>query len=224
MNINAYKYGDKVIDLEKVPALSEPTVKFLRRLENIDKVKTGNLSHVPVGIVAQSLKKYTDDLDYIKKHPISNVVSAITRSVLTAAIVGAGVLGVLYTSIPVICGIGAGLIYFIAAGENSSREYIDIKFNILDIGLLAVGGPIFPIFGIFAKKQRLEGLVNNSKNDLNILLNQREILFKADFSKTLKVLEDDVNLPGRGEEATSIANTALNEIKANIAYFSPKAA
>ncbi len=222
MNVNAYKFGDNVVDLEKVPPLSEPAVNYLRRLEKVDNVKTGHLTYIQVDVIAACLKKYADDLAYIKNHPVANVVSAITRSVLTAAIVGAGVLGVLYTSFPILCGLGAGLVYFIAAGENSSREHIIINFNVWDIALLVIGGPVFPFVGLFNKKERLEGLTNLDRKFLNIHLKQRETLFKADFTNTIKNLQADVEFPGCGKEATSIAMNTLNEIKANIAFFSPK--
>lgn len=56
-------------DLQSVPALSEETVKFL---------KSPQLGPVAIPQLATALKKISDDLEDVQKHPIKNAVFAIT--------------------------------------------------------------------------------------------------------------------------------------------------
>lgn len=224
MNINKYEFENKVIDLEKVPPLSYSTCEFLKREGQIGNVKTGTLTELKVDAVSSKLKELSEDLDLVKNHPNIDKFFAISRSLFAASALAAGVLGVLYTGFPILCGVAAAIIYYSAGIENARREGIRNFLNIWHFGLLTVGSAIIPLYGLIDKKNKLMSRISLEDMVLCFHLKQRDDLFKADFSHTIKKLTDASVNPKYGENANSIAKTVLNEINANIAFFNPSTA
>jgi len=216
MNINAYNFNSQIIDLEKVPALSESTVMFLRKIESVGNVNTKGLTYVPVDLVARRLQQLADDLEMVKNHPVKNVVFAVCRSLFAASAIAAGILGVLFTSFPVLLGIGASVVYLSSSIVNSDRDGIHIDINIWDFALLILGGAVFPLYGLIDKEAKLTCRSNNFKNEIDISLQQRSMLFKIDFSKILENLNSELEVPGSYDLTVKF----IQEIQSNAAFFS----
>lgn len=197
-------------DLQLVPALSGETVKFL---------KSPQLGPVAIPYLATALKKIADELEDVQKHPIKNTVFAITRSIATAGVIAGGVLAAIFSSYPILtCTILAGVYLFLAA-DNASINQFSLNFNIWDLGLLVLGGPVFPLAGRVNKEERLESRIQAYKLMIEVHLEQRKKVFTEDLSGKIKALKIAVDVPNPDIEKNRIAAQILKEINENVAFF-----
>lgn len=88
------------------------------------------------------------------------------------------------------------------------------------MGLLVLGGPVFPLAGLINKEERLKSRIQAYKLVIEAHLDQRKKVFTEDLSGKIKALKIAANMPNPEIEKNMIAAQILKEINENVAFFS----